>query len=329
VAKYLKRLARMRLLEFELSAPRAHARLRLDQDAGTYNCKVDFKGEKDPVEFTFDPSRTTKIPFTSAFVQTFVSNQIEKRELRDDLVNRIMQVRDFEFEIETQSIAPIRTKPERTYDPSSEQFNPEGTHIPYVLARALWERKSSRQQKDLIISLQTFGSESGLFANITVKNLGKLGSAPFQVLVNIAGKKINLLDVGYGVSQSLPVIVESALTEPGKMLLIQQPEVHLHPRAQAALGSFFVSLASSEKKQFVIETHSDYIVDRIRQEIIKSDQMSLQDVLILYFERTGLNTTVYPLELDSSGNIVEAPPTYRDFFLREEVNLLSRTNVDQ
>jgi hypothetical protein len=66
-----------------------------------------------------------------------------------------------------------------------------------------------------------------------------------------------------------------------------QPEVHLHPRAQAASGSFFVRLAKEERKQFVIETHSDYLVDRIRIDIAEG-LISHLDVSVLFFERSQL-----------------------------------------
>src|SRR5881396_1662040 len=76
--------------------------------------------------------------------------------------------------------------------------------------------------------------------------------------------RFNLVDVGYGVSQALPILVDT-LQRPAadEVFLLQQPEVHLHPRAQAELGSFFVSQAG-KKRRFVIETHSDYLVDRVR-----------------------------------------------------------------
>ncbi|MBX7173559.1 MAG: AAA family ATPase [Pyrinomonadaceae bacterium] len=238
-----------------------------------------------------------------------------------DLIS-LIQVKTIE---ESVSIAPIRTRPERTYDQTTETFSPEGGHIPFVLAKILSESSSNRQNKALASALERFGEESGLFKTIKVKNLGKKGSDPFQVQVNVSGKPVNLIDVGYGVSQALPVLIESVLTSTEKRILIQQPEVHLHPKAQAALGTFFVDLVVNDKKEFVIESHSDYIVDRIRQEIalgrIKNDAVS-----ILYFEREGLETKVYPLSLDKTGNVLNAPLSYRNFFLREEMNLLTRTS---
>jgi predicted ATPase len=329
-AKYLNRKGRIQLSEFEFNTPAGYARLKVGEVGGNYSGEVLLKDQEVPVEFAFEPRETTRSPsdFLDQFFIQFLQHNL-KQIADGESLEKISKLFQYRSHVDTLSIAPIRTKPERTYDPSSEHSNPEGTHIPHVLARAIWGQKSSKEQKELIPSLERFGEESGLFTKVSVRNLGKRGSAPFQILVNIAGKSINLLDVGYGVSQSLPVVVESALAPAGKLLLIQQPEVHLHPRAQAALGSFFVSLVTGGEKQFVIETHSDYVVDRIRQEVAKGEGLSHDSVLILYFERNGLETTVYPLYLDKLGNILDAPPNYREFFLREEINLLSRSEIDQ
>lgn len=222
------------------------------------------------------------------------------------------------------SIAPIRTKPSRTYDQVTDDFNPEGSHIPLILARVLSEGRSTKQKRPLVAALERFGDESGLFKHISVKKLGVSVSDPFQVMVTSAGRPANILDVGYGVSQALPVVVQSVLLAESRLLLLQQPEVHLHPKAQAALGTFFVDLITEADKRFVIETHSDYIVDRVRQEVA-AGRVSSDEVVILFFEKTGTETTIYPINLDKYGNIVGAPPSYRSFFLREELNLLNRT----
>jgi predicted ATPase len=108
------------------------------------------------------------------------------------------------------------------------------------------------------------------------------------------------------------------------MLLLQQPEVHLHPRAQAALGSFFVQLVATQKKKFVIETHSDFLVDRIRREVAKG-VLSSDAVRILFFERRHGVTKIYSIAIDGYGNLRGAPSTYRQFFLEEEDALLERT----
>jgi predicted ATPase len=135
---------------------------------------------------------------------------------------------------------------------------------------------------------------------------------------------VNLSDIGYGVSQVLPVVVQSVLRKDATTLLIQQPEVHLHPRAQAALGTFFAQIAETER-MFVIETHSDYLVDRVRQEVAKGTIKS-EDVQILFFDKPGLETTIHQLTLDENGNVENAPDEYRSFFMEESINLLTRTD---
>ena len=118
-------------------------------------------------------------------------------------------------------------------------------------------------------------------------------------------------------------MVESLLAAPATRLLVQQPEVHLHPKAQAALGTFLVDMVRDGKRQFVVETHSDYIIDRIRQEVA-GKRLAPESVGIVYLEKPHIETTVHQLQLDESGNIVNAPETYRTFFMEEEMNLLSR-----
>jgi len=110
--------------------------------------------------------------------------------------------------------------------------------------------------------------------------------------------------------------------EGGGTYLLQQPEVHLHPRAQAELGSFLAVLAKQQNKRFVIETHSDYLVDRVRMDIRDKKGITPEDVALLYFERTNGEATIHRLELDDQGNILNAPPGYRSFFLEEERRFL-------
>ncbi|MBU0689174.1 MAG: AAA family ATPase [Gammaproteobacteria bacterium] len=219
------------------------------------------------------------------------------------------------------ALAPLRTKPRRTYDETKDDFKPEGDHIPLLLSRLSSGGKLDNEK--VAASLNSFGITSHLFDSIKIKRLGKRPSDPFQVRIKASGPDVNLTDVGYGVSQALPIIVDSIMAKKGQTLLIQQPEVHLHPRAQASLGTFFSTLVAVEHKKFVIETHSDYLVDRIRQEIAKKT-IKHSDVSLLYFERKGTDLHLSPITLDSTGNILNPPDGYRDFFLEEEMNHLLR-----
>jgi len=218
------------------------------------------------------------------------------------------------------AFAPIRTHPQRTYDPIKDVPEPSGSHVPMILAQI---SLSSPSEWDYLRSaLDKFGEATGLFRDVEIKRLDKKkGSSAFQVQIKVAGSAFNLVDVGYGVSQVLPIVADALRAEEGSAFLLQQPEAHLHPKAQAELGSFLAVLAKQQNKQFVIETHSDYLVDRIRTDV-RDGKIASNDVVILYFERKNGEATIHPLELDDFGNILNAPREYRQFFLDEERKLL-------
>ena len=221
--------------------------------------------------------------------------------------------------------APVRSRPRRTYDPIPQRNDPEGNHIPTLLA-SMYQNSSYRWEL-LKESLEIFGRESGLFDEISIKYWGKAEGSPFQVQVRkfsgsgrsrqIKGPWRNLIDVGYGVSQVLPVLTQLLDLEPALLFLLQQPEVHLHPKAQAALGSLFCSVAGPER-QLIVETHSDYLLDRVRMDVRdKKTGLKPEDVSILYFERDGQEVNIHSLRLDEMGNVLDAPPGYGQFFMDE------------
>ena len=219
--------------------------------------------------------------------------------------------------------APVRSKPHRTYDPSRPAPDPEGDYVPMYLAHTFLQDKQT--WRVLKQGLETFGRDAGLFDEISIRRLGRRGSEPFQVQVRkfrrpgerLKGPPRNLIDVGYGVSQVLPVITE--ILRPGSppMFLLQQPEVHLHPSAQASLGSFFCNAAASGK-QLIVETHSDHLMDRVRMDVRDgASKLNPEDVSILFFDRNELDVRIHSLGIDEEGNITGAPEGYRQFFMEE------------
>ena len=216
--------------------------------------------------------------------------------------------------------APIRSKPRRTYDPASLDSDPEGDSTPMLLASLAWNNDHIwRKFKQ---RLEQFGSDAGIFDEIHVKRFGKSEAAPFQIQVRKYGKKRkepkqNLIDVGYGVSQVLPILTELLLPGISRMSLLQQPEVHLHPIAQAALGSLLCEVAG-QGRRLVVETHSDHLMDRVRMDV-RDGKTSLKpgDVSILFFERNDLSVQIHSIRLDEEGNILNAPRGYRKFFMEE------------
>lgn len=215
--------------------------------------------------------------------------------------------------------APVRSKPHRTYDPARVARDPEGDYIPMFLANQYFEGK--KRWDHLVGALQCFGKEAGLFDEISVKPLGKQ-SDPFQLQIRrfdglAKGPQRNLIDVGYGVSQVLPIVTELLRGDAPSMFLLQQPEVHLHPSAQAALGSLFCRIATWDR-QLIIETHSDHLLDRVRTDVRDgTGSLKPEDVSILYFERGHLDVRLHSLRVDHEGNVLGAPRSYGQFFMDE------------
>ena len=220
------------------------------------------------------------------------------------------------------SLSPIRAKPKRTYDPVSDEYNPEGDHVPMFLAQL--SRTSKKEWESLRKRLVDFGKESGMFSDFKVKGLGKHVSNPFQIHVKAAGVMSNLLDVGYGVGQVYPLLVQiMRATQRAEQatFLLQEPEVHLHPQAQAALTSFFVRSVKDDGHAFIIETHGDAIIDRVRI-CVSNGLIPPEDVVILYFETQPRgNVKIHPIRMDKMANLLDAPKGYRKFFM-DEGNLL-------
>ena len=216
--------------------------------------------------------------------------------------------------------APVRSKPRRTYDPARLTPDPEGDYIPMYLANLFHHDQDGWKKLKEVV--EKFGREAGLFDEIHIHHLGKRDSEPFQVRVRKFGRRLkgpprNLIDVGYGVSQVLPVITELLRKDAPRMFLLQQPEVHLHPSAQAALGSLFCQVAASDR-QLIVETHSDHLLDRVRMDVRDGEgRLKPDDVSILFFERDELDVHIHPLRLDEEGNVLDAPDSYRRFFMEE------------
>ncbi len=224
------------------------------------------------------------------------------------------------------STSPIRSEPHRTYDPTRVFNDPEGSNVPMYLMQL--QATQPERWKSLKDELIRFGQQSGMFHDIDIQTFG-LSGGPFQLKFEVRGQNSNLVDVGYGVSQILPILVQTLdppIARPSRsierhFLLMQQPEVHLHPRAQAALSSLLATSAHENRRSFLIETHSDYMIDRARIEIRKGT-IRPEDVSLIYLEPKGRTVKVHNISFDGTGDMISIPDSYREFFMKETVRLM-------
>lgn len=240
-----------------------------------------------------------------------------EKEKKPDLKNMTLSLPAFTSDLAW--IAPIRSKPKRTYDGYSTDFSPEGEHTPYLLRRKLNSKSEAEEFKKV---LESFGKASGLFKQVKIKNFGRDASSPFEVHILLSKSPLRINSVGYGVSQALPVVIELIARSRNTWFAIQQPEVHLHPKAQAALGDLLFELMQKDSKSFIIETHSDYTIDRFRLNYRHKQNIQLQSQVI-FFERTAQGNKVHILDILQNGEYPEDQPVaFRDFFIKEQMNIL-------
>jgi len=130
--------------------------------------------------------------------------------------------------------------------------------------------------------------------------------------------KVSMLDVGFGISQVLPVIVQSMLAS-RNLILIEQPEIHLHPRLQADLGSLFAQ-SIRRQNQFIVETHSEHLILRL-QRLLRKGEIHASDISVIYVTKEHYGSQCHVLRLDRDGDFIDEWPegffeeSYKEMFV--------------
>jgi hypothetical protein len=145
---------------------------------------------------------------------------------------------------------------------------------------------------------------------------GRLG-IELELIDTQTGESRDLTNVGVGVSQLLPVIVICLLAQPGELVLLEQPELHLHPAPQQVLGDFLLAVTESGR-QVLVETHSEYLINRLRLRIAEDEYGSLSEaVQMWYAKRRKGRTSFDALEPNRYGTFEEWPEGFFDQAPRE------------
>lgn len=122
--------------------------------------------------------------------------------------------------------------------------------------------------------------------------------AALMITDDVTGIESNLIDVGFGTSQILPVL-RSLASAGGGPLFVEQPEVHLHPRAQGIIAELLAE--ATNRRQIFVETHSEHMINRLRI-MIAERRFHPEDVVILYVDRNSMGSFVTRIELDDAGD---------------------------
>ncbi len=151
----------------------------------------------------------------------------------------------------------------------------------------------------------------GLGCSVTTVQRPRFGLEP-RVRMEAVGRDLGMTGVGVGVSQVLPVLVLCLVAEPGSVVLLEQPELHLHPGIQQRLGDFLLACVESGR-QVIVETHSDHLVTRLRRRIAEDETDTLcRSIAIVFAERDGGLTRLRALELNRFGGLDVWPSGFFD-----------------
>ena len=134
--------------------------------------------------------------------------------------------------------------------------------------------------------------------------------------------EVDISNVGFGVSQVMPLVVEM-LRRKKTMIAIPQPEVHLHPKAQCAFGTLVFRNWQDNNNQYLLETHSEYMINRFRYEMLNSEIAAKGKAQVLFFERNEDGNVITSMPIGENGKFdCEIPDSYGDFFVDEELKML-------
>ena len=245
--------------------------------------------------------------------------QMMEHLLRLDIASsRVRIIRDAfsEFLADIVHSAPSRMEPERYYTFSGDTINyigQRGEHLPSLLfQRPELVEQINKDLERLKVEYQLKVSKLQYEEDQSPSNVFSLRLVDTRTKTDAS-----IRDVGFGISQVLPIVVQSRLSKK-KTLLIEQPEIHLHPAHQAELGDMFIRSALGEQKNtLLLETHSENLLLRIMRRMRETSTGKLpegaiavrpEDVMVLFVESDGSQSIVREMPLDERGELVKAWP---------------------
>ncbi len=245
----------------------------------------------------------------------------------EHLERAVEQIVQF-FTSKIRYLGPLRADPQaaQKFSPSSE-LDDVGTKGEFAAAvydanqnaRIRWYNPFSEkvEQSTLKIALDTWARYLGVAHEIKIQMAGQSGVS-WQV-VHIEGHKaLPLTAVGVGISQILPILVMGLLAPNNSLLIVEQPELHLHPSVQARLGDFFMGLAKCGK-QCLIETHSENLVSQLRYHIVQAGGLENSDCLIYFVDQDEQGAARFnTIEISPNGNILNWPDGFFDETMLQE-----------
>jgi predicted ATPase len=233
-------------------------------------------------------------------------------------------------------LGPLRDHPKRIYSWSGETPESVGQRgdlsVAAILAAISQERTLNRGPKKRYVRFDEFIAQwlkdLGVIDSFSVKPVSQ-GRKEYEILIktHANSSEVKITDVGFGVSQVLPALVQAFYCPPNSTVWMEQPEIHLHPQVQAELADVFISatkaLENGKKRnvQLIIESHSEHFLNRLQRRVAEGE-LTPDDVAVYFCHGVGAATELEPLRLNMFGEIENWP---ENFFGDEMADISGRT----
>lgn len=272
-----------------------------------------------------------------AFLEALPEETAREYQMPDDLRYASERARRFLTD-GIRYLGPLRDEPKPVYpiealeQPTVVGYRGEHTaavldlnskrQITFVSPESLSSGVMRPEQSSLIEAVNRWSEYMGVATSVLTKENSVFGH---QLQIKTDDKTHgarDLTNVGVGVSQVLPILVMTLLAPSGSLLIFEQPELHLHPKVQARLADFFLA-ATHSGKQCILETHSEYLVDRVRRRIAEDTENLLENHTKIYFvERDGSDSKCRNVNVSAFGSVEDWPKDFFDQTPREAQAIL-------
>ncbi|MDN5870196.1 MAG: DUF3696 domain-containing protein [Nitrococcus sp.] len=233
-------------------------------------------------------------------------------------------------------LGPLREPPQRTYSWAGDTVPDVGARgalaIPALLAAthdgASLNRGPRKKYEKFDAFIARWLRDLGVIESFVVRPIAE-GRKEYEVLVRTrtSSAEVKLTDVGFGVSQVLPALVQAFYAQPDSTVWMEQPEIHLHPQVQAELADAFISAVQAGQNgkprnvQLIVESHSEHFLQRLQRRVAE-EAISPNEVAAYFVRQQGAGVALVPLKINVFGEIENWP---ENFFADEMAEITART----
>jgi hypothetical protein len=210
-------------------------------------------------------------------------------------------------------LGPLRERPQRIYPWNQQSPGDLGNKGEFAIqallasANARTKRTATGGRGWLVEQVSNWLKMMDVADGLSLEQQGD--SVHHEVIVLQGKIKANLIDVGFGVSQVLPVVTLAYFVPEGSTVILEQPEIHLHPLAQTSLADLFVKVWRTRQVQFLVETHSEILFRRL-QFLIADEQILPEECRLYFVTKEEEIAALQRLEVDEYGRIKNWPERF-------------------